>query len=71
MPDGLESNVEPFTAQTVADRLIQKYGEMASSEALRQAHACFAANLYGIAQVWHAAARVIEARQREDVGTVH
>lgn len=58
----METNVAPFTAETAARRLLDKFGGDASRKALQYAHDCFADGLPAIGAVWYQAMRLIEVR---------
>jgi hypothetical protein len=61
MGDELESNVEPFTAETLARRLIEQYGDQAAIQAALNADRFFEHNQNHIAKIWYEASKIIEA----------
>jgi hypothetical protein len=69
--DEMESNIESFTSEAVAEWLLLKYGDQASIQAALQADHCFAHNDLVTANLWHAAMKLTDLRPREIPGTVH
>ena len=61
MDDELESNVEPFTPEVLARRLIEQYGDQAAIQAALNADHFYARNDEAVANIWHEAARIINA----------
>ncbi len=69
--DEWESNVEPFTAENVARRLVMKYGDQASIQAALNADHFYAHNDPQTAKIWHDAMKLIDKLPREVRGTVN
>jgi len=61
MSDEMETNVEPFTPEVLARRLIEQYGDQASIQAALNADHFYARNDEAVANIWHEAARIINA----------
>ena len=61
MTDELETNVEPFTPEVLARRLIEQYGDQAAMQAALNADHFYARNDEAVANVWHEAVKIIEA----------
>ena len=61
MTDELETNVEPFTPEVLARRLIEQYGDQAAIQAALNADRFYARNDEAVANIWHEAARIISA----------
>lgn len=66
----LESNVEPFTPETLARRMIEQYGDEAGLQAAMNADRFYENNQNHIARIWHETAKIIEAVRlaREAIG---
>lgn len=61
MSEELESNVEPFTPEVLARRLIEQYGDQAAIQAALNADHFYERNDEAVANIWHEAARIINA----------
>jgi quinol monooxygenase YgiN len=57
----LESNVEPFTPEVLARRLIEQWGDQAETQASLNADHFYAHNDNAIAKIWHKASKIIAA----------
>jgi hypothetical protein len=61
--DDVETNVEPFTPEVLARRLIEQYGDAAALQAALNADHFFMRNDDHVAKIWYEASRIITAVQ--------
>ena len=61
--DNLESNVEPFTPEVLARKMIEQYGDQADIQAALNADHFYERGDEAVANVWHEASKVIRAVQ--------
>ena len=66
MGDELETNVEPFTPEVLARRLIEQYGDQAAIQAALNADHFYARNDEAVANIWHVAARILTGRLQDN-----
>jgi quinol monooxygenase YgiN len=59
----LETNVEPFTPEVLARRMIEQYGDQAAFQAAMNADHFFENNQNHIAKIWQEASKIIAAVQ--------
>lgn len=59
----MESNVEPFTPEVLARRLIEQYGDEAALQAALNADHFFMRNDDHVANIWYEASKIITAVQ--------
>lgn len=63
MDDELEANVETFTAEVLARRLIEQYGDQADIQAALNADHFYVRDDEVIVNIWHEATKIISAVQ--------
>ncbi|MES2291791.1 MAG: hypothetical protein V4527_00650 [Pseudomonadota bacterium] len=61
MSDELETNVEPFTPEVLARRLIEQYGDQAAIQGALNADHFYERGDEAVANIWHEAVRIINA----------
>jgi hypothetical protein len=70
MNDDMPSNVEPFTAEVLARRTIERYGDAAGFHAAMQSDIFEERGNRPVAKIWYRASRIIEAirKLKEEAG---
>ena len=61
--DDLETNVERFTPEVLARKMIEQYGDQADIQAAQNADHFYAQNNEAVANIWHEATKIIRAVQ--------
>ncbi len=61
--DDLETNVEPFTSEVLARKMIKQYGDQADIQAALNADHFYERGDEAVANIWHEASKIIRAVQ--------
>lgn len=61
--DDLETNVEPFTPEILARKMIEQYGDQADIQAALNADQFYERGDEAVANVWHETSKIIRAVQ--------
>ena len=63
MTDNLKTNVEPFTPEVLARRLIEQYGDQADIQAAQNADHFYERGDEAVANIWHETTKIVRAVQ--------